>query len=118
MGDMSGATAAKTRLALYRDGTRDGLPVKRQPAIRSLSNKRLSCRSSAVLPPPGEQVGREIGRWPLFARRPGRDRAQIRIRRNYFAIEVPGRVTEQRDNDSKPEEERDRSCHQQRSHDQ
>src|ERR1700759_4471123 len=112
MGDMSGATAAKTRLALYRARMRDGLPVNRQPAIPSLSIKRYPCRSSAVLAPPRKQVGRELGGRSLFTRRTGRGQPQVRIRRDHLAIEMPGGVAKQRDDDGKTKEERDRTCHQ------
>src|ERR1700678_1734846 len=65
----------------------------------------------AALTPPWEQIGGEVGGGPLFARRTRWSEPLEGVRRDHLTIEMPGRVTEQRDHDRKTEKERDRPCH-------
>src|SRR5580700_863360 len=88
--DMSGATAAKTRLnsVLRRNYSRLPVTHDRQSA--------RYYRSGATLAAPRKQVSRKVCGRALFARRTRRGGPPIRIRRDHLAIEMPGRVTEQR----------------------
>src|SRR5450759_1419191 len=63
--------------------------------------------------PPRKQIGREIDRGMPFPMRARRDRLRIGIRRDHLAIEMPGGVAEQWDNNGKPKEQRQRSQNQQ-----
>src|SRR5205814_6512192 len=72
----------------------------------------------AVLTPPRKQRRGEIRGRAALARRTGGEGPRIGIRRNHLAIEMPGGMAEQRDNDRKPEEQRQRSQEQQHRHDQ
>src|ERR1035437_6824775 len=60
----------------------------------------------AVLAPPRKQRRRENRRGAPLAVRAGRDRPRIGVPRDYRAIEMPGSVAEQRDDDGEAKEER------------
>src|SRR6202040_485716 len=81
-------------------------PADVRPAARC---HRSLAGFRAVLAPPWKQRRWEIGRRTSFPMRAGRDRPRIGIRCDHLAIEMPGRVTEQRDDDRKADEERQRA---------
>src|SRR6266700_2317090 len=119
---MSGSTAAKTRLrkpegrrkfqqlathdaqdvtVMCLPRTADGLAVQEPGERRKPAYDRLAI---AALPP-RKQIGREIRGRPSLARRARGNRTRIRIDRDGLAVEMPGGVAEQGNDDRKPEEE-------------
>src|SRR3954453_9255386 len=91
-------------------------PVDR-PAVWSRCSSALTKSLCAVPAPPRKQVRGEIGGGLAFAPT-RRDWVCIRVPDNYLAVEMPGGVAEQRNDDREANEEWQRSQNQQPRHDQ
>src|SRR5580658_11313732 len=81
-------------------------------SIRGRGYPRRRMLPSAILAVPRQQDRREIRRvtWSLRLRAILRPRVRVGLDR--LAVEMPGRVSEHRDDDRKPDEERQRAEHQ------
>ena len=108
----------KVRAGTIASNINGAMPNRRSTIDRRLGRDSPSAGYAPSLRRHGNRLAGKsaAGRRSRCGRR--RNRPRIGIRRDHLAIEMPGGVAEQRDDDGKPEEQRQRSQHQQHRDDQ